>query len=242
MADSLASAFRVAPVRRRQARVRPARRLGAARPGSDRDDRFDRTSGSCFQGMGDFGQQFGGDRKAFVAEAGHRHIGGMAPRLAPAPAADPDAKALISPIRSASLPAGSAPVASSSASRARMRSMALRIRVTARGRDVQFAVAEFAQDIFAGMRHRIQARQAEKAAGALDGVHQAENVAQDGGVGGFALEAHQLDIEHGEAFGGFGQEFLKQIVHGRIPWIQALVSIASRRSTSSATSRPWSVR
>ena len=91
------------------------------------------------------------------------------------------------------------------------------------------------------MSDSAQARQAEKAARPLDGVHQAENVAQNRRVGSLAFEAHQLDIKHGEALGGFGQKFLKQIVHG-VPQTQDMVSIASRRSTCSATSKPWSVR
>ena len=38
-------------------------------------------------------------------------------------------------------------------------------------------------------------------------------------------------IQHGEAFGRFGQEFLKQIVHGLVLPRSGFGSIASRRST-----------
>ena len=91
--------------------------------------------------------------------------------------------------------------------------MALRISVTAPGVTCKLAVAELAQHVLAGMRHRVEARQAEKAAGALDGVHQAEDVAENGGVGGSRSNRTSSTVERGEAFVGFGQEFLQQIVH-----------------------------
>ena len=75
------------------------------------------------------------------------------------------------------------------------------------------AVAEFAHQGFGGVRQRLQARQAEEAAGALDGVDQTENVAENLGVVGLLLEAHQLDVDHVETFVGLGQEFPQQVVH-----------------------------
>ena len=52
------------------------------------------------------------------------------------------------------------------------------------------AVAEFAHQRFAGMRQRFQPRQPEEAAGALDGVDQAEDVIQNLRVARVLLEPH----------------------------------------------------
>src|ERR1700687_1225312 len=56
-------------------------------------------------------------------------------------------------------------------------------------------------------------RQTQKAAGALDGVNQAENVIQDPGVVGILLEPHQLIIDCIQAFAGFRQELPQQLIH-----------------------------
>ena len=67
----------------------------------------------------------------------------------------------------------------------------------------QFAVAELAEHVLAGMRHGFEPRQAEEAASALDRVHQAEDVAEDLGVAGFAFQPHQLHIEQSPGFRSF---------------------------------------
>jgi len=63
------------------------------------------------------------------------------------------------------------------------------------------------------MRQRLEARQAEKAAGALDGVDELEDVAQDRLVAGLALEADELHVDNVEMLAGFGQKLAQQIVH-----------------------------
>ena len=75
------------------------------------------------------------------------------------------------------------------------------------------AVAEFAHQGFGGVRQRLQPRQAEEAAGALDGVNEPENVGEDLGVVRLLLEAHELDVDHVETLVGLGQEFAQQVVH-----------------------------
>ncbi len=75
------------------------------------------------------------------------------------------------------------------------------------------AVAEFAHQCLAGMRQRFQPRQAEEAAGALDGVNQPKDVIQNLGVARILLELHQLIVDRIQAFAGFGQEFPQQIIH-----------------------------
>ena len=68
------------------------------------------------------------------------------------------------------------------------------------------AVAEFAHQGLAGMRQRFQPRQAEKAAGALDGVDQAKNVIQNLGVVRVLLEPNQLIVDRVQALAGLGQK------------------------------------
>ncbi len=62
-----------------------------------------------------------------------------------------------------------------------------------------------------------EARQAEETAGALDGVDEAEDVAENFGVVGLLLETHELDVDHVEALVGLDQEFLEQVVHRQQP-------------------------
>ena len=58
------------------------------------------------------------------------------------------------------------------------------------------AVAEFAHQGLGGMGERFEPRQPEKAAGALDGVNQAKNIAEDLAVVRLLLEAHELGVDH----------------------------------------------
>ena len=80
------------------------------------------------------------------------------------------------------------------------------------GRD-RHAVAEFAHQGLAGMGQRFQPRQSEKAAGALDGVNQAEDVIEDLGVVRVLLEPHQLIIDGIQALAGLRQKLPQQIIH-----------------------------
>ena len=75
------------------------------------------------------------------------------------------------------------------------------------------AVAELAHQRLGRMRQRLEARQAEKAAGALDGVDEPEDVAQDRLVVRAPLEADELDVDNVEMLAGFGQKLAQQIVH-----------------------------
>jgi len=75
------------------------------------------------------------------------------------------------------------------------------------------AVAEFAHQGLAGMGECFQPRQAQKAAGALDRVHQAEDVIEDLRVARILLEPHQLVVDRIQALAGLGQKFAQQIIH-----------------------------
>src|SRR5207248_11680098 len=74
-------------------------------------------------------------------------------------------------------------------------------------------VAKFRHQAFGRMRKRLEARQADESAGALDGVHNAENIGEDLRVIGFLLEADEFDVDQVEALVRLYQEFLKQLVH-----------------------------
>jgi hypothetical protein len=63
----------------------------------------------------------------------------------------------------------------------------------------------------------LQAGQTEESAGALDGVHQTEDVAQHRRVGGVALEPHELGVDGVEVLGALGQEFAQKVVHRFAP-------------------------
>src|SRR5450759_4561392 len=135
-----------------------------------------------------------------------------------------------SEIRSSSPPSGSR------CSRSRlMRSMVERMSVTASlGR--RQAVAKFAHQRLGGMRERFQPWQPQEAAGALDGVHETEDVIEDLGVVRVLLESHGLDVDHVETLGGLGHEFPQQIVHEKRLRRQALarppLSVGSAVSVS----------
>ena len=96
------------------------------------------------------------------------------------------------------------------------------------------AVAKLAHQRFGGVRQRFQPRQAEKAAGALDGVHQAEDVIEDLGVVGILLETHELDVDHVETLVGLGHEFPQQLVHEKNALTRRAQAV--RRSPSRARS------
>jgi hypothetical protein len=75
------------------------------------------------------------------------------------------------------------------------------------------AIAKFAHQGFGRVRQRFQTRQAQESAGPLDGMDEAEHVAENFSIVGFLLEAHEFDADHVEAFVGFDQEVLEQVVH-----------------------------
>ena len=75
------------------------------------------------------------------------------------------------------------------------------------------AVAEFAHQRLAGMGEGFQPWQAEEAAGALDGVHQAEDVIENFCVVGVLLEPHKLIVDRVQALAGLGQELPQKIIH-----------------------------
>ena len=68
------------------------------------------------------------------------------------------------------------------------------------------AVAEFAHQALGGVRQRLEPRQAEKAAGAFDGMDEAKNIAENFAVIRLLLEAHELGVDPLETFVGLGQE------------------------------------
>ena len=76
------------------------------------------------------------------------------------------------------------------------------------------AVAELIHQRFGGVGERFEPGQVEKAAGALDGVDQAEDVVENLGVVGLLLKTHQLDVDDIDAFVRFGEKFTQQVVHG----------------------------
>jgi hypothetical protein len=82
------------------------------------------------------------------------------------------------------------------------------------GRHLDGAVAVAAQHVLGGMRHALQPRQAEEAAGALDRVDHPEDLGQRRMVVRRLLEPHQRDIERREALMRLGQEVRDQVVHG----------------------------
>ena len=83
------------------------------------------------------------------------------------------------------------------------------------GGDFQLAVAELAQHILGGVRHVLEARQAEETAGALDGVDQTEDILQNRRFR-VLFQLHQLDVENGQTFRSLGQKFAEEIIHGRL--------------------------
>ncbi len=74
-------------------------------------------------------------------------------------------------------------------------------------RHVELAVAEAAEQGFAGVSHGFQSRQPQEPAGPLDCVDEAENVVERLAFVGVGLELDQFAIHHLKAFGGLGQEF-----------------------------------
>jgi len=80
------------------------------------------------------------------------------------------------------------------------------------------AVAQPADDGLRRMGKRLQPSETEKAAGALDGVHQAENARDDGRVRRIDLELDELRTRRVEVFRGFGEEVVEKLVHVQPRW------------------------
>ncbi len=87
--------------------------------------------------------------------------------------------------------------------------------IASRGHD-ELAVADLAEHVLAGMRHGLEPRQAEEAASTLDGVDEPEDVAEKRRIVRILLEPDELEIEHRQVLGRFGQKFTEEIVHGRV--------------------------
>jgi hypothetical protein len=66
------------------------------------------------------------------------------------------------------------------------------------------------------VRQGLEPRQAEEAAGALDRMHQAEDVPQDRFVIRVLLETNQLDIDGVEMLARLGQKLAQKIVHAKL--------------------------
>ena len=79
------------------------------------------------------------------------------------------------------------------------------------------AEALMRQHVLGGVGKLLQAIQPEKAAGALDGVHEAEDVIEDLGVVRLLLEANQLIVDGVQAFARFRQKLTQQIIHENRP-------------------------
>ena len=79
------------------------------------------------------------------------------------------------------------------------------------------AVAEFAHERFRGVGQSFETGQSKKAAGALDRMDEAKDVAEDFDVVRLALEAHELGVNAIEILVGLGQELAKQVVHEEAP-------------------------
>src|SRR5689334_15054644 len=63
------------------------------------------------------------------------------------------------------------------------------------------------------MGERFQPRQAQKAASALDGVNQPENIIQNLGVVRLLLKPNELIVDRVQALAGLGQKLAQQIIH-----------------------------
>ncbi|MNL52053.1 hypothetical protein D3C87_1751960 [compost metagenome] len=63
------------------------------------------------------------------------------------------------------------------------------------------------------MGDALQSHQADEAARPLDGVHQAEDAGQGGGIMRIALEAHQFAVQRLKALARFRDEVAQNLVH-----------------------------
>jgi hypothetical protein len=84
-------------------------------------------------------------------------------------------------------------------------------------RDQQLPVPEAPEDILRRVRHPLQPGQAEEAAGALDGVDQPEDVAQQARIVRILLETDQFHVEDGNVLRRLRQELAQQIIHRTRP-------------------------
>ena len=82
----------------------------------------------------------------------------------------------------------------------------------------QGIIPQLPQDILSRMSDPFQSGQTKKPAGALNGMHHAEDQRKRSGIVGRTFQRHQRDIEFGEAFVGLGQEVGEQIIHWGPPW------------------------
>ncbi len=102
----------------------------------------------------------------------------------------------------------------------------------------RLAVAKLAHQRFSGVCQRFKARQAEEAAGAFNGVDEAEDVIENLRVVRVLFELHQLIVHEIEALVGFGQEFAEKIVHALAPETRRKASGEAFRSWGSLWAKP----
>ena len=105
------------------------------------------------------------------------------------------------------------------------------------GRDDECAVANLAEDILRGMRHRLEAGQAEETASALDRVHEAEDVVDQTRVVRVPFQIHDLDVEGRKRLVRLGQKLAEKLIHaGHLPFSGMGTP---RRRTSSDREAGW---
>jgi 5-methylcytosine-specific restriction endonuclease McrBC regulatory subunit McrC len=63
------------------------------------------------------------------------------------------------------------------------------------------------------MRQRLEARQAEETASALDRVNEPKNVRENFRVVRLLFETHEFDVDNVQILCRLGQEFAKQVIH-----------------------------
>gem|GEM_PF-4844641 len=81
-------------------------------------------------------------------------------------------------------------------------------------RDFHAPAAEIIKEVLRGMGGSLKPAQADKAARALDRVHDAKNIAKQFLVVRLLLKFDQIEIEHGQALCRFFDKFRDEIVHG----------------------------
>ena len=83
-------------------------------------------------------------------------------------------------------------------------------------------VTHRAEHVLGGVRHPLHPRQPQEAAGALDGVHRAEDAAQQVRVVRTLLQQHDLLLDTQEVLVRLGEELPQEIIHTRLSgWVAA---------------------
>jgi hypothetical protein len=103
------------------------------------------------------------------------------------------------------------------------------------------AVAKSAHQRLGRVGERLQARQAQEAAGSLDCVDETKNVVEDSRVVRILLETDQLDVDHVEGFMGLGQELAQQFVHQTASAPGGLEPPSAFREPSQFVAKPFKI-